>query len=271
MEKKNHKVLDNPYLGYLVLAIFAVVLVSIGSAVGQIFDAVIFDSAYTIFFDVLGAAGAVLAAFIFKLWFKPDFDGCFKFNDLAMGFKFLLPMLLVHYIGSIISISHDGLGNILVAFCTALLPGFGEEVIFRGLCIANLMRTVKSRKSMVIIFWLTSIVFGLAHMANAANGAPLWISVIQSIYAIGIGMALCGVYLRTGNLLICAIAHASLDFLEICRLQMNSTGGLMSTFGLGDWITVAAAVIGAVIGIMLVREQHWDDIQNVWKKKWNQE
>ncbi|MBQ9060634.1 MAG: CPBP family intramembrane metalloprotease [Firmicutes bacterium] len=260
---RRHRVLDHPIAGYFILAVFGVIALSIFVWV---------DSWMPWGLDTSGlfaAAGSLLALLLFKIWFRPDYKGCLTIKTLLTGLIMLLPVLILHYVGSIASIISFGSGSVLLAFLNALTPGFGEEVIFRGMGIANFMRTIRSEKQIKVIFWISSIVFGFAHMANAIGGGDPRLMLIQSIYAIGIGMAFGAVYLRTGNLLATIIAHFSLDFLEMIRADLTQSGGIMIQMGAGDWITVAAGLLGAVIGLRLIRKQYHPQIMQVWKEKWS--
>ncbi len=273
MKTRNHKILDHPILGYFLLLVFAMVV----SELGGMIDGVINHSALGIASGdtaVLGsgigtAIGALVAVGLFKLWFRPDFKGCVQAKGLLTGILLLLPVLVIHYIGSVVSWTTFGTGSVLLAFLAAFAPGFGEEVAFRGLGVANYMRTIKSEKQIKVIFWLSSLVFGLIHVTNIfAGGDPLSCAV-QGLYATGIGMALGAVYLRTGNLLPCILGHMSLDFMEFIRGDLSHSGGLMTGMGVGDWITCFAAVVGAAWGLWLIRSKYHPEIIALWNDKWS--
>lgn len=281
MKEKEHKVLDHPVLGYFLLMIFSLI---VASTISYIIDNMILGKlipGYAVATkDLLGnetaqasgvgmAVGAVLVIGIFYMWFRPSFDGMLKKKDLLKGLLFLVPVLVVHWTGSIVSCVQLGTASVFIAFLRAFAPGFGEEAAFRGLGVANYMRRDPSEKGIVKIFWISSIVFGLAHVANALVGAPLLISIGQAAYAAGIGMVLCAVYLRTGNLWPTILAHMSVDFLEFIRQDLGDTGGFMSGFGTGDWITIIAGIIGIALGLYLIRPSKRAEIVELWKGKWS--
>ena len=143
--------------------------------------------------------------------------------------------------------------------------------MFRGLGVANWMRTAKSEKGMMAAFWVSSLCFGLIHMTNSLVGAPLWVSVIQAAYAAGIGMAFAAVYLKTGTLWPCIIAHTTVDFLEFIRADLGSTGGIMTGMGIGDWITIAAGVFAGVWALFQMRPKYRKEIMERWSAKWGRE
>ena len=141
--------------------------------------------------------------------------------------------------------------------------------MFRGLGIANYMRKIKSKDQIKVIFWLSSAVFGLIHLFNIMAGGDPKSVIIQAVYAIGVGMIFGAVYLRTGNLWPTVLAHWSVDFMEMIRVDLFDSGGIMTGMGIGDWITVGAGVFAAFWAIRLMNPKYYDEIMEIWAKKWN--
>ncbi len=280
MKKRNHKILDHPILGYFLLMIFSLIVSAITSSIIDILFLGRLIPGYAFKTEVYGneilqaqgfgtAVGSILTIGLFYLWFRPSFDGMLKKKHFLQGLVLLAPILLIHWTGSVVSWTEFGIGSVFLAFLRAFAPGFGEEVAFRGPGVANYLRKVPTEKGVMTIFWLSSIVFGLAHVSNALAGAPLLISVGQAAYAAGIGMVLGAVYLRTGNLWPCILGHMSLDFMEFIRADLGNSGGIMSNMGVGDWITIIAGVIGVFWGLYLIRPSKRGDIVDLWKAKWS--
>ncbi|MBP5262273.1 MAG: CPBP family intramembrane metalloprotease [Clostridiales bacterium] len=276
--KRKHVVLDHPILGFFILDIFASLMQSFGNVLDAIIVYVLpgygtkvtFAGIETTSASGVGTAvGAVGAAIIFWLWFRPDFDGCFKKKGLLKGLLMMAAFLVVHWSGSVVSWLSLGTGSVLIAFLRAFAPGFGEEIAYRALGVANYMRTIKSEKGITVIFWLSSAVFGLVHAANILAGANVFSTVIQVVYATGVGMLFCAVYLRTGNIWPCVIAHLSVDFMEFVRADLSGSGGVMAGLGIGDWITVAAGAGAAVMALIFMRKQYYPEIMDIWAKKWS--
>lgn len=278
MKQRKHKVLDHPILGYFILMIFALVFTALGSPLDSLLARIIPGlgmSVETVSGTAVSASAAgvalssLLALLVFKLWFRPDFSGCISGDYIVQGILIMLPALLVHYVGSVVSWITFGTGSVLVAFLRALAPGVSEEVTFRGLGVANYMRTIRDADRIPVIFWLSSIVFGLSHLGNIAAGGDVFSVIVQSVYAVGIGMLFAAVYLRTGNLLVTILAHTSVDFLELIRADLSGTGGVMTSTGVGDWITIAAGAIAAAIGLRAIAKKHYPEIMKIWNAKWN--
>ena len=273
MKTRRHKVLDHPILGYFLLGVFALVISELVGNIDKVIDHQVLSvesgSAVHLGCGIFTAVGALVAVGLFRLWFRPDFKGCVQIKGLLTGILLLLPVLVTHYVGSIVSWSIFGTGSVFLAFLAAFAPGFSEEVAFRGLGVANYMRTIQSGKQIKVIFWLSSLVFGLIHLTNIFAGGDPLSCVGQAAYAIGIGMALGAVYLRTGNLLPCILGHMSLDFMEFIRGDLSQSGGLMTSTGVGDWITFVAAAVGAVGGLLLIRPKYHQEMIELWNDKWS--
>lgn len=273
MNTKDHPVFDHGIISYYLICFCTMMASSVGSLVVNLVAIFCFPS-----FDrtaargIGAAAGSLFIAFVFWLYFRKEgYKGILNRNKFFWAFLMMLPVLAVHYTGSFISWGQFGCsGKFVIALLSALTPGFTEEMAFRGLGVANFMRRAKTGKDIRVIFWLSSITFGLVHILNITAGGDVFSCVIQSFYAIGIGMIFGAVYLRTGNLWPTIIAHASLDYLEFLRGDLDVSGGVMTGLGVGDWVTIAACVVGAVVALILMNKKHDEEILALWSKKWGQ-
>ncbi len=278
MNRKQHRFLDHPILAYFLLMIPTMILIAVFGKIdlfvarfipGYAKEVTAFGRTVVSAEGIGNALGAIVSALIFTFWFRPEFKGFLGKKNLLNGLKMMLPVLLIHYIGSIVSCFMVGTSSVLLAFLKAFSPGFTEEVLFRGLGISNFMRVIKSEKQIKIIFWLTSVVFGLIHWINVfAGGEPMAVFV-QGFYAIGMGMIFGAVFLRTGNLWSVMLAHTSVDFLEFVRKDIGNANGVMMGLGVGDMITVTAAMIAFVLALRLMSQKYYSQIMALWDEKWS--
>ena len=278
---RKHTILNHSIIGYFVLMIFVILFSQIGSALidGPLANVIPGYAKEVSGFDVtvssasgIGAAiGVIVSVMIFTLWFKPEFKGVLGTNGFLWGLLVMLPFLIADYIGAAIDLYTFGFGNVLVAFLSALSPGFTEEAAFRGLGVANYMRTIKSEKQINVIFWLSTLLFALVHVTNIFSGGNTIAGIFQVIYCIGVGAILGAVYLRTANLWLVMIAHFTLDFVGLVNNYYASTGGLSTQVVISDWTNLVAAAIGMVTALILIAPKNHPEIIRIWKEKWSQE
>jgi len=94
----------------------------------------------------------------------------------------------------------------------ALVAGFSEEVLFRGVLQVGLTEWVSAAGALVV----SSIIFGLVHFASSTYAA----------LAGAMGLYLGGLFLAEGNLLAPIVTHALYDFaalLLVARLYRQRT------------------------------------------------
>ena len=281
MKTKKHGFMDHVILVYFLFAILTMIVESIVSSFIDMPLAYVIPG-YGTEMEMAGmkvmtasgvgtAVGALLMVGLFALIFRKEFDGMLGGKNLITGLLLLLPFLVFHWSGSVVSLIECGTGSVLIAFLRAFAPGFGEEIAFRGIGVANYMRKNNTDKGVLTIFWLSSLFFGFFHILNFFSGAPLYTAVIQSLYAAGVGMTLGAVYLRTGTLWPTIIGHLLVDFLEFIRADLSSSGGIMMGMTIGDWITIVAGVFAAGWALYLMRRSKRQEIIKLWDEKWKKE
>ncbi|WP_026671118.1 CPBP family intramembrane glutamic endopeptidase [Butyrivibrio sp. AE3006] len=276
---RKHTILDHSIIGYFVLIIFVMFFSSIGASLidkplsnvipGYAKEMSGFGSTVISASGIGAAICVMLAVIIFTLWFRPDFKGVLGGKGFLWGIVVMLPFLIVDYVGAAIDLYTFGFGNVLVAFLSALSPSFTEEAAFRGLGIANYMRTIKSEKQIRIIFWLSTLLFAGVHISNIFSAGNPVAGIFQLVYCVGVGAILGAVYLRTANLWVVTIAHFTLDFAGLINGYYSSTGGLSTQLVASDWVNLVASAIGIVTSLILLSPKHYPQIMKLWKEKWS--
>jgi len=102
--------------------------------------------------------------------------------------------------------------------------GIAEELLFRYSFLTILL--VVFRNSRYQIFYaagLSSLCFGLIHLGNVSAGQSLPNTINQAIFAFGMGLLMCGIYLYTDLFYLPVIFHILLD-----SLVFSVSGQLMS-------------------------------------------
>lgn len=276
---RKHTILDHSIIGYFVLIIFVMFFSSIGASLidkplsnvipGYAREMLGLGTTVTSVSGIGAAIGVLISVIIFTIWFRPDFKGILGVRGFLWGIVVMLPFLIADYVGAAIDLHTFGFGNVLVAFLSALSPGFTEEVAFRGLGIANYMRTIKSEKQIKQIFWLSTLLFAGIHITNIFSAGNPVAGIFQVVYCVGVGAIFGAVYLRTANLWVVMIAHFTLDFAGLVNNYYSSTGGLSTQLVASDWVNLVASAIGIVTALILLSPKNYPKIMDLWKEKWS--
>jgi membrane protease YdiL (CAAX protease family) len=178
----------------LVIAAFALAL-----AFGLPCQAASFDN------ELSMAVGRILAGILMLLIFRR----CFDFSKQFKGFVVMLPALVfaLWNIANHFITKGDFNPFTLDILILGLAPAIFEEVIFRGIFIHNLKASGRSDMAALII---PALLFGAVHLTNAVNGDILQ-ALVQTGYAVVVGLVFGAIYIRTGDLFSVMLAHAAID------------------------------------------------------------
>ena len=268
-EKKvrNHKVLSHPIKALFLLLLW-------GMTIYQIFGIIVQGVLGENFTGFGAAIGAVVALYIHKAWFAPEFKGSvgkpgFPAKDVMYAFWGFTVMIIGMDIFNLVT--HE-VALEMAAIGTAIMAGIGEEMSLRVLPMSVMMRDWMDEKHIPFVAYSTSILFGLVHFINILKGAALSDTIFQFISAVGIGVMFGAIYLRTGNIVLCMILHALHDILALMVVGATDSNGVILEMSTFDAITsVIVGVVGIALGTYLIRKSVRADIVKVWKERWSQE
>lgn len=222
--------------------------------------------------------GMVLAALLMllvnRLYCLPHYRGMLTLKNfgrgMAMGAVLSGICILLNFLSSV----QSGLirSGFLKALLLAMEAGFSEEVMFRGPGIANFMRVTEKEEKIPVIFWVSSLSFGLMHLTNLLAGADPLMTVVQTVSAVGAGMLFSAIFLRTGNLWPGIIYHTLVDFACFVSEDLLATDGVLTaSITTLDWIYTAVAIPMAIVSIRMISKKHRGEILAVWAERWNKE
>lgn len=170
------------------------------SAADSISESIGIPSLITVFFSV--AMAAVLIAFMKKNDFMEQYGLC-KFSGSYKEFLFFIPLAAICLINFWNGIAFEpSVGQCVLTGAAKGIAGIVEEFIFRGLLFVGMCKT--NVKSAIIV---SSLTFGIGHIVNLLNGAPVFDTVCQIIYAVAIGFCFTVVFKTGKSLIPCIIAH----------------------------------------------------------------
>lgn len=146
---------------------------------------------------------------------------------------------------------------------TALEAGIAEETLCRFGILGALLYACRNLTQRVpIAVGLSALCFGLLHLPNAA--VQKWdVTILQAIFALGLGLYLAVVYLYTGQLWLTMLMHFFIDAAIFCLTHHETIVGSTS---LADWIALtieflyfAAVTLWMMFGNRrVVMERHAD-------------
>ena len=183
---------------------------------------------YTMFLSLVMAA--VLLCFICKNGLSKYYGLC-KVSGSWKDYLYFLPLFLVStcnlWQGIVWPEQFLEAVPAMVAFTVA---GLLEELIFRGLLFKAMCRD--DQKAAIIVGSLT---FGVGHIVNLLTGADFLFTLLQVVYATAIGYLFIIIFLKSGSIVPCIIAHCLINGL--------------STFGADQehWVRVIICILLTVI------------------------
>ena len=149
-------------------------------------------------------------------------------TNFGQGLLLGLPMILIGVyagINSIVDIgitelSNPGALKIITFVISTLFIGIQEEFLCRGVLLNLMMeKWGRTRKGMIKSVFLSSVIFGLLHLAILVVYPGLVISATaQVLYASFVGVYFACIYIRCKNLYSVVLLHA---FFDACVLLIN--------------------------------------------------
>ncbi len=134
---------------------------------------------------------------------------------------------------------------------SGLEAGIAEELLFRYAFLTILL--VAFKNSPFHIFWasiISSLCFGLLHLGNISAGQNLASTIEQVIFAFGMGLLMCGIYLYTDLFYLPVIIHFLLD-----TLVFSVSGELMSgkVTTADNILTIIETLVFIIIALLLLK------------------
>ena len=231
-------------------------------------DAVVEEIGAGLPFGIFMILGGLVALLIFFLTYRREgFKGCLGGN-IPLGLKLELPEFI--YIA--LSTIYIGMAPTLVTTAISLQAGITEEIWFRAIPIAYLIRAWRfDEKKIPVIAVITAALFALTHAGNVLAGAPVKSTVFQVACCFCSGIVAAAVYIRCGSILPCMVLHFLQDFVALLNTASVSESGVMTEISFTPDIIFDCVVspILLAIGIYYLRKAKRGEAMELWKKKWS--
>lgn len=126
-------------------------------------------------------------------------------------FVFSLPIFLLSLFSFLTVDFNPYDGNHIAKYATwALLTGFAEEALFRGVVLQSFL----PRGDFAAVF-ISSAIFGILHFSNYSSWTGIKPTIAQVIFAFLFGIAAAGITLFTGSIVLVVLAHGLYDFITV--------------------------------------------------------
>jgi len=157
-------------------------------------------------------------------------------------------------------VAPDPFHLIIVILHPFIGTGFFEEVLVRGLMLLVLLKVFEqTKKGMMNAVIISSVIFGLAHLANLTHTGALPV-VAQVIFASAMGIFFAALYLRTKTLIIPIIVHGFVNLTTQIWGAFIDVGAMPQPYensGEDTGMVIVMLVVGIihlVIGLVLMRK-----------------
>ena len=270
---RQHKFVNRfPAFAAILLLFVGMAATQIGGFLINIPSAYTF-SGYTSKEDALGfIICSLITLWVYKRWFYPEFEGSLRGGKPGEGIRLALFVLIYWAVCFPIQFLFTPAvfgWPTLKTLSLALTAGFTEEVAARGLPVSLLMRQWREEKKILTTLILTSVLFGAIHLGNYFAGADPGSTILQFIAATGMGMFLCGIYLRCGNLWIPIAIHFLHDLLCFLDVGGIHDGIVVQSVNWFSFLDLAFSIGLGVLGIWMVRPSKRAEIRRLWNHKWS--
>lgn len=156
----------------------------------------------------------------------------------------------------------DGFNKIdfgLSALPLHICAGIAEEIVYRGIPVAVMMRGKPDSKRIRIVFIVTSLMFSLMHLVNGYGAGN---TIVQLIATFIMGMFWGAIYLRTGSILITIVFHFLYDVLTTMMVLPDPIQASNIIF------LLLVQLLPIALVIVLMRKSKMEEIKKTWAKVW---
>lgn len=169
-----------------------------------------------------------------------EYFGICKVQGELKQFLFFIPLVILMsvnlWFGVTLNCSAAETFFYVISMCGV---GFLEEIIFRGFLFRAMCKN-----SVVGAVIVSSLTFGVGHIVNLLNGAPVFDTINQIVYASAIGFVFTVIVYIGKSVVPCILAHAVIDVLSVFAVDPDKKTYVV--------VTIAITVMCVAYGIYLL-------------------
>lgn len=253
MEKrlKNKKTLQ--YIQISIIAIFCVFMLVLEFVRFNIFEDLFYNQ---MLLKILQQTCGICVVYFLlkrlniKLFRKPE------------NLLYLLPCLVIvldnfplcSYLNGNMQIVRSNPLDVLVFAIYCLFIGIFEEGVFRGLMFGVLLASFsKDRKGLLKTYFISSLIFGGAHLFNIFSGGGIGATLLQVCYTILTGGLFAFALLKTKNILCCGVIHGLYNFCGLLLAENGLGTGIVFDIPTVIMMTVISVIIGVFVLLSVIK------------------
>jgi len=186
---------------------------------------------------------ALLLGFVFK-WDLKKHVGLVPMEGNVREYLYFIPLIIISTVnfwnGVTMNVTPlETALYILSMVCVGIL----EELIFRGLLFKGM-----SKENVTAAIIVSSLTFGMGHIVNLLYGAPLLDTLLQLVYASGIGFCYTAIFLVCGSIWPCIVSHIFVNSTSVFAVAPGETFNVITA--------VFVTLVCVVYGLWLMKKYH---------------
>jgi len=159
------------------------------------------------------------------------------------SYLYFIPLLVVSSVNfwNGVTLNASPLETVLYIISMCFV-GILEELIFRGLLFKEM-----SKENVTVAIVVSSLTFGMGHIVNLFYGAPLLDTLLQLVYASGIGFCYTAIFLVSGSLRPCIVSHIFVNTTSVFAVEPGETFSVLTA--------ILVTLICVIYGFWLLRRK----------------
>lgn len=173
-----------------------------------------------------------------------------KFKNIGKSLYIMIPAFIISINNFPIiayfddrAVLTEPLYRVFLFILTCLSVGFFEEIIFRGVVLTFLLRTfLKHKNNMLISIIFSSLIFAFSHIFNLFEGASFGDTFLQIGYSFLVGMLWAVMFLKTKNIWLTMLLHASFNFFGQVMFMLGDVNYRYDPYTIGITLVLSISV-----------------------------
>lgn len=196
------------------------------------------------------------------------YKSLFRFKQFKKSIIIMIPALIISFNNFPIiaylddrAVLTEPTYRVILFMLVCLSVGFFEEIIFRGVILTFLLKSFANHEMKLLYsIVISSVIFALSHLFNLFEGASYGDTFLQIGYSFLVGMLWAVMFLKTKNIWLTMLLHASFNFFGQVMFRLGDVDHRYDSYTIG--ITVGLSVLVAVYAYWIYKKILHEDLLN---------